>query len=130
MNVNPMKFPKVGDRLVHTMSIPTFGMETIGPEPCIVVYANKPNNYYTVEFCTTGIRESYKVPRIDEIDIFKGEYERAFGRKPKGYYIWESGAIYPTMKECAKNIGVSTAAISKHIHGHTSNVKGYHIHVL
>lgn len=130
MNANPMKFPKVGDRLVRTMSIPTFGMEAFGPEPCIVVYVNRPKNYYTVEFCTTGIRESYKVPHIDEIDILKEDYKRTFGQKLKGYYIWESGAVYPTMRECAEAIGVNPAAISKHIHGHTSNVKGYHIHVL
>lgn len=127
---NSTKLPKIGDRIMRVMTVPTFGLAKSGPEPCIVIYVNKPKYYYTVEFIRTGLRESFKVPDIDEIQNFKDDYERVFGCKAKGVYVYESCMIYPSIKECAEAIGVTSSAISKHLHGGSKHVKGYHIHLL
>lgn len=128
-----MSLPKVGDRLMRTMSGANFGEKRCDPEPCVVVYVSKPKHYYTVQFVGSGIKESFKVPLLDEvklIDAFKADYKRAFGKKPKGVYVCESGALYPSISECARDIGVLPCTVSKHIHGQTTHVKGYHIYML
>ena len=40
-------------------------------EPCVVVYVSEPKYYYTVEFIDYGIKESFKVPYVNEIEAFK-----------------------------------------------------------
>lgn len=121
--------PKVGDRLMKNMSGAQLKNNTkIEPEPCIVVYVHKNHGYYTVRFLDSGLLESYKLFGIDEIAEFKENYARAFGRKPKGIYVRESGVLYKTIPECAKAIGVSHSALAKHLNGDTSHVKGYHVY--
>lgn len=128
-----MSLPRVGDRLMRAMTGANFGKGYGDPEPCVVVYVSKPKHYYTVQFIGSGIKESYKVPLIDDRKLvaqFQDDFKRAFGKKPKGVYVYESGALYPSVSECAKAIGVRPCTVSKHIHGQTSHVKGYHIYML
>lgn len=128
-----MSLPRVGDRLMRAMTGANFGKGYGDPEPCVVVYVSKPKHYYTVQFIGSGIKESYKVPLIDDRKLvaqFQDDFKRAFGKKPKGVYVYESGALYPSISECARAIGVMPCTVSKHIHGQTSHVKGYHIYML
>lgn len=130
MKHSEMKLPKVGDRLMMIMTGANVGHTYSKEEPCIVIFVNKPKKYYTVEFVNTGIKESYKVPFVDEIKAFQEDYRKMFKKNAVGVYVYESGCIYPSIKECAKALGVKPNAISNHIHGNTSNVKGYHIYML
>lgn len=128
-----MSLPKVGDRLMRTMSGANFGKGYSVLEPCVVIYVSKPKHYYTVQFVGSGIKESYKAPLLDDSTMimqFQDDFKRAFGKKPKGVYVYESGALYPSISECARAIGVLPCTVSKHIHGQTSHVKGYHIYML
>lgn len=127
-----MSLPKVGDRLMRVMTADTRWKED-KPEPCVVVYVSKPKHYYTVQFVDTGIKESFKIPLIDDakmLEYFQIDYKRTFGKKPRGVYVYESGALYSSISDCAKAIGVSPCTVSKHIHGQTKHVKGYHIYML
>ena len=127
-----MSLPKVGDRLMRVMTADTRWKED-KPEPCVVVYVSKPKHYYTVQFVDTGIKESFKIPLIDDakmLEYFQIDYKRTFGKKPKGVYVYESGALYSSISDCAKAIGVLPCTVSKHIHGQTKHVKGYHIYML
>lgn len=123
------KFPKVGERLMKSISFSSTFNGNDKLEPCIVVYVNKKKNYYMVEFIDTKLRECYKFPEVDEIEMFKSDYRRAFGRDPKGVYVYESGIIYPSISECARDLGVNKGTISRHIHGELKHVKGYHIYM-
>ena len=123
------KFPKVGERLMKSISFSSAFNGNDKLEPCIVVYVNKKKNYYMVEFIDTKLRECYKFPEVDEIEMFKSDYHRAFGRDPKGVYVYESGIIYPSISECARDLGVNKGTISRHIHGELKHAKGYHIYV-
>lgn len=125
-----MKMPKVGDRLMKFMSSTNLLNTLDVAEPCVVVYVSEPKHYYTVQFIKTGIKESYKVPHVDEIGAFKKDYKRAFGKTPVGVYVYESGALYDSVSECAKALCVTPSAISAHLHGRTKHVKGYHIYAL
>lgn len=128
-----MSLPKVGDRLMRVMTATSLGVREDKPEPCVVVYVSKPKHYYTVQFVGSGIKESYKAPLLNDAKMlkqFQDDFKRAFGKKPKGVYVYESGALYPSVTECAKAIGVLPCTVSKHIHGQTSHVKGYHIYML
>lgn len=129
-SVSIEKLPKVGDRLMKKVSFPKTFEDRDKLDPCTVVYVNKKHNYYLVEFVESKIRECYKIPEIDEITVFKEDYFAAFGRKPQGVYVWESGILYPSISACARDIGVNKGTISRHIHGELSHVKGYHIYML
>lgn len=131
MSIDICVMPKVGDRVMHIMSSSwAQSRQDDQPEPCIVTYVNKDKNYYQVTFVNSGIKECYKVPEVNELKNFKKDYQRTFGKNAKGVYVYESGAIYPSISECAKAIGVLPCTISKHIHGGSSHVKGYHIYIL
>ena len=123
------KLPRVGDRIMRPMSCNQIWKDD-EIKPCIITYVNKDKNWYQVTFVNNGIKECYKVPDYDPIEQFKKDYERAFGKKAKGVYVYESGKIYNSIADCAKDIGVLPCVVSKHIHGGSTNVKGYHIYVL
>lgn len=132
MNDDIFVMPKVGDRIMRVMSFSWANThkEDNKPLPCIVTYVNKKRHYYQVTFSDSGIKECYKIPDVDRLEQFKKDYEKTFGKKAKGVYVYESGAIYPSISECAKAIGVLPCTVSKHIHGGSSHVKGYHIYIL
>lgn len=125
-----MKMPRVGDRLMRVMTSTSFLINSDDAEPCVVVYVSAPKHYYTVQFVNSGIKESYKVPHIDEIGAFKKDYKRAFGKSPIGVYVFESGALYDSVSDCARALSVTPSAVSAHLHGRTKHVKGYHIYAL
>lgn len=125
-----LTMPKVGDRLMRVMSSTSYLTNNNEKEPCVVVYVSEPKHYYTVQFTKTGIKESYKVPHVDELDAFKKDYKRAFNKSPRGVYVFESGALYPTVKECAAALGVTSSTVSAHLRGRTRHVKGYHIYAM
>ena len=124
-----VKLPSIGDLM---MKMPSCGQvyKEDELEPCTVVYVNKKHNYYMVEFRDTKIRECYKLVDIDPIELFKKDYFKAFGKMPKGIYAYESGMLYDSVEECAKDIGVPKHIVSRHLRGEISNVNGHHIYVL
>lgn len=125
-----MKMPRVGDRLMRIMTSTSFLVKDDAAEPCVVIYVSEPKRYYTVQFVNSGIKESYKVPYIDELSSFKKDYKRTFGKSPRGVYVFESGALYDSVSDCARALGVAASTISSHLHGRTRHVKGYHIYAL
>ena len=129
-NEKKQKLPRVGDRLMKPITFTYAYKEDDKLYPCTVIYVNKDHNFFTVEFVDSKLKESYKVPEVDEISDFKRDYANAFGKQAKGVYVYESGMLYPSISECARDIGVNKGAISRHIHGHTKHVKGYHIYML
>ena len=124
-----VKMPKLGDRIMRIMTTPNVWKD-VTAEPCEVTYIDIDKNWYQVTFVESGVKECYKVPDIDKVKDFAKDYKKAFGKYPVGVYVYESGAIYSSVTECAKAIGVLPCTVSKHIHGETSNVKGYHIYIL
>lgn len=132
-NIIPAKLPKLGDVVLQVMTSTYIGSKDDRPEPCTVIYVNKPKRHYTVRFVNTGLRENYKVPPVDErriIEQFRDDFKRAFGKEVKGIYVYESGGLYPSVSECAEAIGVQPHVVDKHLNGQISNVKGYHIFIL
>lgn len=130
MKTTPIvKMPRVGDRIMRVMAMHQSWKDDT-PLPCIVTYVNKQKNYYQVSFTESGVKECYKVPDLDDIGSFAKDYERSTKKKPKGIYVYESGMLYSSVTECAKAIGVLPCTVSKHLHGGSSNVKGYHIYIL
>lgn len=128
MDFNLFSVPNVGDHLMRTMTVPSFGVATAGDEPCVVIHADYKKKLYTVQFIETGLRETYKVPDVDEIAAFKRDYKRFFGKEPRGIYVFESGMLYDTIEDCAKDLGVLQCTIIKHFHGDIAHVDGYHIY--
>lgn len=54
--------PKVGERRKEVPTILQGEGYNREARPCVVVYVNRKNMWYTVQF-ENGIRESYKLPR-------------------------------------------------------------------
>lgn len=128
MNLNSLCMPNLGDHLTRTMTVPSFGVASAGEEDCVVIHTNPMKKCYTVQFVNSGIRETYKIPDVDEIQAFKQDYKRFFGREPRGIYVFESGMLYDTIEDCARDLGVLQCTIVKHFHGDFSHVNGYHIY--
>lgn len=130
MKTTPIvKMPKVGDRIMRVM-VTHQSWKDDTPLPCVVTYVNKQKNYYQVTFQESGVKECYKIPDLDELGSFVKDYKKLTKKKPKGVYVYESGMLYSSITECAKAIGVLPCTVSKHLHGGSSNVKGYHIYIL
>lgn len=128
MNHNSSRVPNVGERLMRTMTVPSFGVASVGEEPCVVIHADPKKKLYTVQFIDSRIRETYKVQGIDEIEAFKQDYKHFFGKEPRGFYVFESGVLYDSIGDCAKDLGVMQCTIIKHLRGDISHVNGYHIY--
>lgn len=128
--MHDVRLPKLGERMMRISIKAKFGTTDGVPCPCVVIYVNEPHKYYTVKFDKTNIRESYKIPDIDELKNFKRDFRRAFGCDPKGVYVYESGTIYPTIAACAEALGVRACTVSNYLHGRTNSVKGYHVYML
>ena len=127
MERNAICMPKVGDHLMHVMTAGAF--HGLGEEEdCIVIHTNPNHRHYTVQFMSTGIRETFKLPAVDEIAAFKRDFRRAFGREPSGVYVFESGILYETLADCAKALGVPQCTIISHFRGDLATINGYHIY--
>lgn len=58
--------PNVGDRRMEVPTILRDKSYSRDPWPCVVVYVNRRNMWYTVQF-ENGVRESYKLPNTGEV---------------------------------------------------------------
>lgn len=101
-NKDELTLPRVGDRLMRVMTGMTF-KEKCDPEPCTVIYVNKPKQFYTVRFVDSGITESFKVPMLDDISVisqFSDDFKRAFG-KGRLVYMCMNLALYILVSQSA-----------------------------
>lgn len=116
-----MALPKVGDRLVRVMTATTWDLgDVYKPEPCEVIHVNKEHNWFEVRFLDSGVRECYNLPTFDHSVI---------RNTPKGaipIMCIETGVVYSTLKQCARDLGLDHSGISRHLSGEWSHCGGYH----
>ena len=112
-----MSLPKVGDHLIRLMSASDLSFD---PEPCIVTYVNEKNGWYQVTFEKTGIKECYGIPSFDHSILNH--------RGPVSIPVLclETGYVYPSIKECEKDMGFSRCGITRQISGIYYQTNGYH----
>ena len=121
--VMTMKLPKVGDRLVRCISeYSCDGQYLYRPLPCKVVYVNTKHNWYKVKFDDLDIEECYGIPVFDH-SVFKGasQYQLIVP-----VVCIETGYVYPTVKDCAKDMNLDDGNISAHLYGVYDSVSGCH----
>ena len=121
-----MTLPQVGDKLLRRM---TASEDQSGalyqPEHCIVAYVNKEHHWYQVTFINSGIRECYGVPVFDHCiysDIRKN------GSSP--VVCLETGVVWSSIYEAAKDLGLGADGISRQISGYQSQCNGYHFETI
>lgn len=117
--------PKVNDRLMRIMTTAADEIDEV-LRPCTVIFVNEPHQFYTVRFDDSGVIESYKFPDIIDEDDNK---DKPISKKSpcRRVCIIELDAFYPSVKACAKALGVAACTVSAHLTGRTRMVKGYHI---
>lgn len=118
-----MKLPKVGDRLVRCISEYSCDSQYLyRPLPCKVVYVNTKHNWYKVKFDDLDIEECYGIPVFDH-SVFKdaSQYQLIVP-----VVCIETGYVYPTVKDCAKDMNLDDGNISAHLYGVYDSVSGYH----
>ena len=116
-----MTLPKVGDKLFRIMSRGRYDPGDIyNPEPCTVEYVNEKKGWYEVCFDETNIKECYRVPSFDH---------RFLKDKPVGgvpIACLETGNIYGSITECARDMELNKHEIWKQIDGRRAYCSGYH----
>ena len=116
-----MTLPKVGDKLFRIMSRGKCDPGDIyNPEPCTVEYVNEKKGWYEVCFDETNIKECYRVPSFDH---------RFLKDKPVGgvpIACLETGNIYGSITECARDMKLNKHEIWKQIDGRRAYCSGYH----
>ena len=116
-----MTLPKVGDKLFRIMSRGRHDPGDIyNPEPCTVEYVNEKKGWYEVCFDETNIKECYRVPSFDH---------RFLKDKPVGgvpIACLETGNIYGSITECARDMKLNKHEIWKQIDGRRAYCSGYH----
>lgn len=118
-----MTLPNVGDRLMRVMQATTWDMlDSYVPEPCEVVYVNKDHGWFEVIFLNSGIREGCKLPVFDH-SILTGMDSK---RHSTPVICVETGDVYPTLEQCADDLGIWHSGISKQLRGEASHCGGYH----
>lgn len=116
-----MTLPNVGDKLVRIMTSTTWDIGDVRrPEPCVVTYINKTHGWFEVRFLDSGIKECYKLPVFDHSII----REAMKGATP--VMCVETGIVYSTLHQCARDLGLSHGGISRHLNGESSHCGGYH----
>ena len=116
-----MTLPKVGDRMTRIMSRGNLGQaECFIPEPCEVVYVNQAHNWYEVRFLNSGLRECYSLPDFNH-DILANLYGWA-----TPVMCAESGYVYRSIADCAKDMGLTHGNISYYINNECESYRGYH----
>lgn len=107
-----MILPKVGDKLFRVMTRGTYDLgDVYKPEPCVVIYVNEKKGWYEVRFDNTNLKEGYHIPTFDHL-LLKG--------KPvKGTPVacMETGDVYASISECAKDMRLERTKIWKQING-------------
>lgn len=116
-----MELPKVGDRLTRVIS--EYACEYDDryiPESCIVTYVNEEHGWYQVEFINSGIKECYGRPVYDH-EVLRGlKYDEA------PVICVETGMLYTTARECARDMKIPRYAISSQLSGAYPHYRGYH----
>lgn len=113
--------PKVGDVVVRVMTTgPIENREYINPRKCKVIYVNESKGWYEVEFLDTKIRECYSIPTFDH-SILSGLSWRMIP-----VICVETGYVYGSMFDCAKDMGLFANGISRCIAGSIDAYCGYH----
>lgn len=116
-----MTLPEVGDRLMRVMTSTTWDLgDTYTPEPCEVIYVNKEHNWFEVLFLDSGIKECYHLPTFDHSiirDVTKGSIP---------VICLETGVVYSTLHQCARDLGLTRGEISRQLSGERGHCGGYH----
>lgn len=116
-----MTLPEVGDRLVRVMTATTWDLgDVYKPEPCEVVYVNKTHRWFEVRFLESGVRECYNLPTFDH-SIIRNTVK---GSIP--VMCVETGVVYSTMQQCARDLGLHHSGISRQLSGEWGHYEGYH----
>ena len=117
--MSSMEMPKVGDHLKRVMTAMT-GLFTPIYEPldCIVTYVNEKRGWYEVEFTDTHLKECYGLPVFDHAVI----------KDWRNYPVMcvETGYVYSSVCDCAKDMRIHSAGISRQLSGEYEQCHGYH----
>lgn len=103
--------PKIGDHLEKKLSNGT-------KEDCVVTYINLENLWYQVTF-KNGMKTCFKMPTSKPFRY--DDYMTNYGFVPKQgkrrkVRVLETGKEYPTVKECARALGVSDTHLRRSIY--------------
>lgn len=116
-----MKMPKVGDRLMRVMTSTTWDLDdTYIPESCVVTYINEAHKWFEICFLDSGLKECYNLPTFDH-SILSDTKKHA-----TTVVCIETGAVYSTLHQCARDMGVTADMLSRHLRGEWSHCGGYH----
>lgn len=118
-----MNLPKVGDILTRCMNLDACdGQYIYVPLKCKVTYVNEKHRWYKVKFLDFDIEECFGLPVFDHSVIDRNVI------KQSGIPIicWETGDIYSTITECAKDLGIDYTNISLQLSGVYEQINGYH----
>lgn len=115
-----MKLPKIGDhlkRIQTSMSNCLYG--SFEPKECVVTYVNEPHHWYEVEFLDSHAKECYGLPVIDH---------SVLNVKPGNLPVMclETGMVYSSMSQCAKDMNLYTGNISRQVLGERGAYSNYH----
>ena len=117
--MSSMEMPKVGDHLKRVMTAMIQHFAPIyEPLDCIVTYVNEKRGWYEVEFTGTHLKECYGLPVFDHAVI-----------KDWGYcpvLCLETGYVYSSVYDCAKDMHIHSAGISRQLSGEYDQYHGYH----
>lgn len=117
--MSSMEMPKVGDHLKRVMTAMTRLIPPIyEPLDCIVTYVNEKKGWYEVEFVDTHMKECYGLPTFDHTVI------KDRGSCP--VMCLETGYVYSSVRDCAKDMHIHSAGISRQLSGEYDQYKGYH----
>lgn len=117
--MSSMEMPKVGDHLKRVMTAMIQHFAPIyEPLDCIVTYVNEKRGWYEVEFTGTHLKECYGLPVFDHAVIKD---------------CWccpvlclETGYVYSSISDCAKDMHIHSAGISRQLSGDYDQYHGYH----
>ena len=116
-----MTLPKAGDKLFRIMSRGRYDPgDVYNPEPCTVEYVNEKKGWYEVCFDETNIKECYRVPSFDHRFL----KDKLVGGVPIA--CLETGNIYGSITECARDMKLNKHEIWKQIDGRRAYCSGYH----
>lgn len=116
-----MDLPKVGDRLKRVMTGNNYNPDVVyTPEDCMVTYVNESHGWYEVIFPQSNIRECYGLPSFDHSVV------RGVGRGEMPVACIETGVVYSSLHECAKDMGFTHGEVSRQVIGKHAHCHGYH----
>lgn len=116
-----MEMPKVGDKLRLVMVGPARDTDVLYQAiPCEVTYINEQHGWYEVLFPQYGIRECYNLPMFDHTILDN------CARDSVPTVCIETGYVYPSVIDCARDMKLSRIGIIKQLMGTLDQYCGYH----